>query len=263
VNIVTYGELSADLIQWATQNIIGLQEPQLPETIVLTPFHIDRFFSEFLTVVEAENLVSEEIKSGYLVKSKDEQILFCRTGMGASVFADITNVLCNCQNTKTLLFVGTAGGISDEVQPTDLNIPPSCLRLDKVLEILLPLDAPADVDKELANQIQSNLKAAVAELEVNVHSQLHATVPFITCETEVFLRGLEKQGVWTIDMELSVLYALANHYNLRSAGIILVEDLPLHGLPFWKCQDINMELKQQVQTKVLQSILRTFFEKSI
>ena len=259
---MTYGELSADLIQWATQNITGLPEPQLPDTIVLTPFHIDRFFSEFQTVVEAENLVSEEIKSGYLVKNKDKQILFCRTGMGASVFADITNVLCNCQNTKTLLFIGTAGGISNEVQLTDLNIPPSCLRLDKVLEILLPLDAPADVDTELANKLQSSLKATLAELQTKVHCKLHATVPFVTCETEAFLRGLQKQGVWTVDMELSVLYALANHYNLRAAGILLVEDLPLHGLPFWKCRDINTELKQQVQNKMLQIILRTFFEKS-
>ena len=259
MNIVTYGELSADLIQWATQGFIGLQEPQIPDTIILTPFHVDRLFSDFLAVAERENLISEKVKCGYLLKSKNKQTLFCCTGIGASVFADITNVLCNCQNTKTILFVGTAGGISDEIQLLDLNIPPSCLRLDKVLEILLPLDAPAEVDQELATQLQSSMKAAVAEWEVRVHNQLHATVPFVTCETEAFLRDLQKKGVWTVDMELSVLYALANHYNIRSVGIILVEDLPLHGLPIWKCRDVNTELKQQVQTKVLQTILRHIF----
>ena len=256
VDSLTYGELSADLMRWATEAFIGLEESDIPDTLVLIPFPIERLFSEFLTLVDSEGFATEAIKCGYLVRNKDARVLFCRTGIGASVFADIANILCNCQNTKTILFTGTAGGLSDQVQIMDLNVPRSCLRLDKVLEILLPLDAPANADSQLAHKIQTNLENNMTELGVPVHSQPHATVPFITCETEAFLTDLQRRGIWTVDMELSVLYALANHYQIPSAGILLVEDLPLHGLPFWKCRDFKLELKQRVQKIILQTILQ-------
>ena len=256
VHKLTYGELSADLMCWATEAFTGLEESQIPDTLVLSPFPIERLFSEFLTIVNTEGFASQTVKCGYLVRSKDAEVLFCRTGIGASIFADITNVLCNCQNTKTILFVGTAGGLCDQVQTMDLNVPLSCLRLDKVLEVLLPLDAPANADSQLADQIRTSLENNMTEVGITVHTQPHATVPFITCETEAFLLDLQQRGIWTVDMELSVLYALASHYQIRSAGILLVEDLPLHGLPFWKCRDIKVELKQQVQNKILQTILQ-------
>ncbi|MFX0168620.1 MAG: hypothetical protein ACFE89_04590 [Candidatus Hodarchaeota archaeon] len=253
---MTYGELSQEVMRWATDSITGLKEEQIPETLVLTPFKVDQIFSEFLPVIKAENLRYQEVKCGFLLRSKDKQVLFCRTGIGASIFADIANVFCNCQNTKTILFVGTGAGLSDKVQTVDINIPPSCLRLDKVLEILFPQDVPAIADSNLAKYIQTTLEDAMADLDITIHNQLHATVPFLTCETKSFLLGLQRQGVYTVDMELSVLYALTHHYNLRSAGIIRVGDLPLHGLPMWKSQDQKVELKRQVHTKILQAILR-------
>jgi ribosomal protein S9 len=38
-----------------------------------------------------------------------------------------------CTNVK-IVFVGTGGGISGQVESSHINVPPSCVRLDKVLK---------------------------------------------------------------------------------------------------------------------------------
>jgi purine-nucleoside phosphorylase len=103
------------------------------------------------------------------------------------------------------------------------------------------------------------IEPRVRELGTSTHAGLHATVPFLHIETEPFLRKLEKRGVLSVDMELAVLYALANRYGKKTAGIIRIGDLPLRGIPIWKSRDYQVELKKIVHRAILQALLEFLF----
>lgn len=172
-------------------------------------------------------------------------MLFCEGGLGASNFADSSYVLCHCKNIKEVVFVGTGGGIGNNIESADINVPLSCIRLDKVTELLFPAEAPAKADKHLARDLRAEIEKAVADLGVRVHSGMHATVAFLLAETKELLVNLQKQGALSVDMELSIFYVLANHYRKKVAGAIRIGDLPLKGLPTWKSCSYRLQLKKR------------------
>jgi purine-nucleoside phosphorylase len=192
---------------------------------------------------------------------ENKRVLFSEGGIGASNFADSSYVLCHCRNVKEIIFVGTGGGIGERVETADINIPRSCIRLDKVLEIFLPPEAPAKADPKLAEELKNLIKRETRKLRIKVHSGTHATLPFFLSETKQLLTNLQKQGVLSVDMELSVLYALANHYNKKAAGIIRIGDLPLRGLPTWKSRADKLRFKEEVHKKIVYGIMRYLFNK--
>jgi len=107
--------------------------------------------------------------------------------------------------------------------------------------------------------IKSLIENEVEDLGISVHAGLHTTVPFLLSETKQLLNDLQKQKVTSIDMELSVLYALANHYKKRVLGIIRIGDLPLRGLPIWKSKTHKLDLKHQVHNAILNAIINYLF----
>jgi purine-nucleoside phosphorylase len=156
---------------------------------------------------------------------------------------------------KEVIFVGTGGGLSEDTRTVDINIASSCIRLDKVLEILLPLQASARADPELAKKLKIAIEKKVHSLGIKVHMGKHATVPFFLSETKRLLIDLQKQGALSVDMELSVLYALANHYGKKAVGIIRIGDLPLKRLPAWESSSHELRFKKEVHTKILEGII--------
>jgi purine-nucleoside phosphorylase len=99
------------------------------------------------------------------------------------------------------------------------------------------------------------IEKEVHNLGIKVHMGKHATVPFFLSETRQILIDLQKQGVLSVDMELSVLYALANHYDKKAAGIIRIGDLPLKGLPAWKSSSHKLRIKKEAHRKILEGIM--------
>jgi purine-nucleoside phosphorylase len=124
------------------------------------------------------------------------------------------------------------------------------------MEILLPPEAPAEVDPILSRKLKIIIERETSSLGVAVHTGIHATVPFFLSETRKLLTDLQEQGVVSVDMELSVLYALANHYGKKAADIIRIGDLPLKGLPTWKSYSYRLRVKEKVHTKIAGSIIQ-------
>jgi purine-nucleoside phosphorylase len=149
--------------------------------------------------------------------------------------------------------------LGKDTKTVDINIPSSCIRLDKVLEILLPPEAPAKADPELAKKLKTIIEEKVHNLGIKVHMGKHATMPFFLSETKQLLIDLQKQGVLSVDMELSILYALANHYDKKTAGIIRIGDLPLKGLPAWESSTHKLRIKEEAHTKILEGIICHLF----
>jgi purine-nucleoside phosphorylase len=259
---LAYGELRGRALRWAARFGFGLSPASMPSTVVITPLKVEECFEGFRSTLNARGLEFKRVGSGFLVWNEEKSALFCEGGTGASNFADSCYVLCHCGNVEEILFVGTGGGIGERVETGDVNVPPSCIRLDKVLEILLPPEAPANADEGLWSELRLTVEKAVASLGITVHGGVHATVPFFLSETRELLTRLQGQGVVSVDMELSVLYALAGHYKKKAAGVVRIGDLPLKGLPTWKSRSYKMELKREAHRMILKSMAVHIFEKS-
>lgn len=257
---MVYGELGSKALKWAVQSGFGLDPASMPSSVVITPLKVEECFKDFRSIMNAGGLNFRRAGNGFLVWSDAKQALFCEGGTGASNFADSSYVLCHCTKVKEILFVGTGGGIGMDVETADINMPPSCIRLDKVLEIFLPLEAPANADPRLLEKLTRILEKEVRNLGIKVHYGIHATVPFFLSETKQLLINLQKQGAVSVDMELSVLYALANRYKKKAAGIVRIGDLPLRGLPTWKSRSNKLELKREVHRRILEGIITYIFE---
>jgi purine-nucleoside phosphorylase len=257
---MVYGELGKEALKWATEFEFGLSPESMPPQVVITPLKVEEFFKDFRTIIADKGLLSESVTNGLLARKKDKQALFCEGGIGASAFADASYILCHLKNVEEIIFVGTGAGLGKYVESADVHLPLECIRLDKVLEILLPPEAPAKADIDLAERLKGLVENEVHGLDVGVRSGLHATVPFFLSETEELLKDLQRQGALSVDMELSVLYALANHYDKKAAGIVRIGDLPLKGLPAWKSRTYKRELKDEVHKRILNAIISHVFK---
>lgn len=256
---MAYGELEDEALTWATQFVFGLNPSAMPSRVIITPSKVEGYFKNFQAVMTGKGLKFERIGNSFMVWKGNRQAFFCEGGIGASNFADSSYILCHCRNVEEIIFVGTGGGIGKNVESADINLPTSCIRLDKVLEILLPPEAPAKADLDKIKKIKNLIEKEIQDLNIKVHEGAHATVPFFLAETKQVLTDLQKQGALSVDMELSVLYALANRYHKRTVGIIRIGDLPLKGLPTWKSRSYKIELKKEVHTRILNAITNYLF----
>jgi purine-nucleoside phosphorylase len=256
---MAYGELKGEALEWATLFQFGIDPSSLPSRVVITPLKVEEYFENFQAKIVEKGSTYERIESDFLVCKDDRAVLFCEGGIGASYFADSSYTLCHCENVEEIIFVGTGGGLSENVGSADIILPTSCIRLDKVLEILLPPQAPAKADLDTVKKMKSLIEREVQDLGIKVHEGMHATVPFFLAETKQLLTNLQRQGALSVDMELSVLYALANHYHKKVLGIIRIGDLPLKELPTWKSRAYQVELKKEVHTRILNALIEYLF----
>lgn len=257
---MVYGELKDEALAWFTRFAFGLDPSSIPSKVVITPLKVEEYFESFQTVAAEEGLTCEKVGSSFMVWKGDKRAVFCEGGIGASNFADSSYILCHCKRVREIIFVGTGAGIGENVGSADINLPSCCIRLDKVAEILLPPEAPAKANLDVAKKMAKLIEKEVQALDIRVHQGIHATVPFFLAETRQLLTDLQKQGALSVDMELSVLYALANYYDKEVAGIVRIGDLPLGGLPTWKSLRHKVGLKKEVHTKILRALVSYLFD---
>jgi len=150
-----------------------------------------------------------------------------------------------CRNIEEIVSVGTSGGIGKNVENADINLTLSCIRLDKVVEVLFWAEVPVGADNHLGRELRVEIEKTVADLDVGVDSAIHATVPSFLAETKELPINLQKQGALSVDMGLPVLYILADQHRKKMTGTVRIGDLPLKGLPTWKSRSYKLQLKKK------------------
>jgi len=118
--------------------VFGLNSADMPSSIVITPFKVEEYFEDLRATLTKNAVEYKKAGNSFLIHRDCTRTSFAK---GASNFADSSYFLCHCTNVKEIIFVGTGGGIGGQVRSTDINVPPSRVRLHEVLEILLPLKA--------------------------------------------------------------------------------------------------------------------------
>jgi len=266
-DLVGYAELKGKALDWVVRSHFGLHLKKMPDRVVITPLEVKVFFGDdFRRRVENRDFAVKKFggnflaKNNFLVEKNRQQALFCAGGVGASAFADSAYILCQIPQVSEVIFAGTGGGIGKMVNTADVHVPHTCKRLEKVLEILTPSEIPAKADGQLIRELFPLIKKEVQDLRINVHSGIHATVPFVCSETKDLLLSLQRQGVLSVDMELSVLLALADYYDKRAAGIIRIGDCPLKELMFWDSIKSKVKLKAEIHRRILYALLKHLFD---
>jgi len=262
---MVYAELKGKSLDKVVYDLFGLHLKEIPKNIVICPFNFNNIFGKkWIYKIKRDGFEIKRIKIpdhyfGKIGKNllvEKRKLFFCIGGRGASDFADSAFLLCRIPQVKKIIFVGTAAGIGKNITP-GIHIPLSCKRLEKVLEVLIPMRYSAKADKELFNQIHNILTTLINDSQIKIYTGIHATVPFFFCETRELLLNLQKEGFLSVDMELSVLYTLANFYGKRTCGILRVfGDMPLQKKEFWKK---NIKLKKDMMNVMLSCIIRLFF----
>jgi len=219
----------------------GIEESEFPDKIIVTPLPVENTFpDDFEERLKEMNIEYKWFKShdyqlkpfkGNLYVKKDNKsgfIIF--TGRGLIDFTERIRILCLIENIKEILFLGSAGSLDDNVITGDINIPRYIIPFEDVSSWYIDIsEAIPKADEHLFNKILE----LSSDAKVNIHSKLHATVPFLYSETKEFLEYLKEIGVATIDMEVSSFYRITNYYDKKAVAILRVSDMPLSDYYFF------------------------------
>jgi len=219
----------------------GIEESEFTDKIIVTPLPVehnlpDDFEKRLEDIdieykwIKSEDRLLKPFKGNLYVKKNNRSGFIIFTGRGLIDFTERIRILCLIENIKEILFLGSAGSLDDNVITGDINIPKYAIPFEDVSSWYIDIsEAIPKADEHLFNKIlelSSNAK-------VNIHSKLHATLPFPYSETKEFLEYLKGIGVATIDMEVSSFYRITNYYGKRALAILRVSDMPLSSYHFF------------------------------
>jgi len=213
----------------------GIEELEFPDKIIVTPLPVEHDFPDGFEErlreigieykwIKSEDRLLKLFKGNLYVKKDNKSGLVIFIGRGLIDFTERIRILCLIENIKEILFIGSAGSLNDNVTTGDINIPKYAIPFEDVSSWYIDIsEAIPKADEHLFNKI---LKLS-SNARVNIHSKLHATVPFLYSETKEFLEYLKEIGVATIDMEVSSFYRITNYYGKKALAILRVGDMPL------------------------------------
>jgi uridine phosphorylase len=123
---------------------------------------------------------------------------------------------------RTVLLVGSAGGIGPDLQVGSLVVPSSAVRHEGTSHHYLPAAHPAVASAELVEAISSAaLRRGASQPAIGPTW----TTDAIYRECAGTIAALRDQGVLAVEMEAAALFAVAAHRGARVAAILAVSDL--------------------------------------
>ncbi len=162
--------------------------------------------------------------TGYLNGVK---VSVCSTGIGGPSTAIAFEELVKC-GAKTLLRVGTCGGIRKDIKSGDIIIVQGAIRMDGTSKEYAPIEYPAIADIEIINSLIKASKDFDYDYHVGVvqskdsfygqHDPDSMAVSHILKEK---WEAWKKLGVLASEMECATLFTVASHLHVRAGGVLL------------------------------------------
>ncbi|KPK63936.1 hypothetical protein AMJ83_04475 [candidate division WOR_3 bacterium SM23_42] len=167
---------------------------------------------------------------GYTGSYKEKKISVQTTGMGCPSAAIVVEELIQL-GVKTLIRIGTCGGIGANVEPLDM----------------IAAVAASPFDGATRTYLNGEPHAPYATFEIlntahNVAEEQHIEITFGgVASVDVFynpfpdyVQKLREKGIIAVEMETSLIYYLANRSGLNAASFLLVSDIVGGGEEFTK-----------------------------
>jgi len=225
-----------DFLGWYSKN----EKSKARKLKTLLLFFGHGTYSAARKAFKAKKTTTHDIKRLHASKAKingKEVGLICFQGIGAS------NVVAFCEEfialgTKNIILAGAAGGLQKKDYPGKFVLPIKAIRDEGTSYHYLKPGKYAFPDRQSAAAIEKALKKH--GLDYAKGSTWTTDAPYR--ETIRKLQKYRKEGVLTVEMEASAVFALANYRKIRAAGLFYVSDLLTEKK--WKPHFGSKELKK-------------------
>ncbi len=200
---------------------IGAEPGQIAETVLMPgdPYRARWAAETFLEGAELVNEVRGML--GFTGTYKGNRVTIQGSGMGMPSISIYANELIRDYGAKTLIRIGSCGGMQPHVKVRDVVIAMTCTTVGTPSNtIFRELNYSPCADYGL-------LEAAVAAArgrDVGVHvGGIYSSDTFYD-ERPDLNKEMTRHGILGVEMEAAELYMLANRYGVRALGIMTVSD---------------------------------------
>lgn len=211
---------------------LDLRPGDMPET-VLVPGDVDRVQRIQASWEGSRRVAHRREFLSYRGSYRGVDLGVTSTGIGGPAMSIVVEELA-AVGVRTLIRVGSCGGLRPGMGPGDLVVTKACLRLDGASAAYAPLGYPASADPDV---FQALVEAA-KESKVRFHTGITATVDtFYASQGRPGFRGylppgggptladLKRLKIANIEMETATLLTLANLHDLRAGAVCAVFDV--------------------------------------
>lgn len=159
----------------------------------------------------------------YIGSYHEEDILVTSHGVGAAGAAICFQELINA-GVKSIVRVGTAGGLQDDYKVGEIVVANAAVRKDGVSQQMIPLGFPAVADLSLTQSLASALSKESVDAKCGV-----------VVTSDLFYPGLldpelslyQKAGVIAVEMECSALFVIGHLRSVATAAVLVLDGNPL------------------------------------
>ena len=167
---------------------------------------------------------------GYTGTYKDQKISVQTTGMGCPSAAIVVEELIQL-DVKTLIRIGTCGGIGAQIKPLDMIAAVAASPFDGATRTYLNGEPHAPY---ATYEILEAASKVAKEKNVDLIYGGVASVDVFYNPFPDYVQKLRAKGIIAVEMETSLIYYLANRSGLKAASFLLVSDIVGGGEEFTK-----------------------------
>ena len=156
----------------------------------------------------------------YLLKNKENKIgILGNFSIGAPAITTLMEELI-VYGVENFVSIGEAGALQDYLEINDIVICKKSIRDEGVSYHYLKNSKYSYADKSLTKKIIKSLKKA----NLNFYTGKGWTIDTPYRETKKEIVQYQKEGVLTVDMEASAIFAVAKTFKVKAAAIFVVSD---------------------------------------
>jgi uridine phosphorylase len=179
------------------------------------------WFSKFL---EAPEVIAKNREyHSFYGKFKGKTILVLSHGVGSAGAAIAFSEVIQ-SGAKSIVRIGTAGGLYDKVQIGDIVVPQAAVREDGASRLMLPMEYPAVADMDLTQTLLKSIqkKSERVKSGVIVTSDL-----FYPGKLPSTLSLHQSMGAIAVEMECATLFTLGFIHGVKTAAAVVLDGNPL------------------------------------
>ena len=205
---------------------IGAKNKEIAETVLMPgdPLRAKWAAERFLTGVKQINNVRG--MQGFTGKWKKNKVTFHGSGMGMPSLSIYVNELIKTYKVKTLIRIGSAGGMQKKVKIRDIILAMTATSISTPSSsIFKELNFSPSADFDLLSKAYEASKGKKRPVHVG---GIYSSDTFYD-ERKDLNKEMKRHGVLAVEMETAELYNLALRYKCRALSILTISDHLLTG----------------------------------
>jgi uridine phosphorylase len=200
---------------------IGWEPGVVPETVIYTYARFELYLATRPDLYTCNEMLGTGPRRFFLVNESEGRVGINCLGTGPSATAAQLELQAEL-GARTVLLVGTAGGLRSDQMPGDVILPPSAVRADGTSDHYAAPDHPARPDRELSDNFNAYLRT---------NGMVGETAPCWTTAapfrtTAVEIAYYADRGVRAVEEEVAALFTVGAARGLRTAAALVLDGVP-------------------------------------